>query len=315
MTLVELFQKSVAAHGHRPAIFFGEDKLSYRSLLAQSQSFAAVLGHLGIQPGDRVAILLKNCPEYVACLYGIFQVGATAVPLNTFLKSAEVEFMLRDSATKLLITSAEFNDLTERVRQGVEGLAVYKLGGTVALPASPPNCPEPRVDESTLASIVYTSGTTGKPKGAMLTHGNLASNVTSCIQLLEADPRDRFTLMLPMFHSFMLTVCIFTPLSMGASIILVRSLQPFKPVIQEFVKRRATILIGIPQIFQAMAHAKLPFWVHWVLNFRLAVSGSAPLSMETLQTFSRNFRFPLCEGYGLSEAAPVVRSGEHTSEI
>jgi long-chain acyl-CoA synthetase len=114
------------------------------------------------------------------------------------------------------------------------------------------------------------------------------------------------TLLLPMFHSFMLTVSIFTPLAMGASIVLIRSVQPFHHAVKEIIRNRATILVGIPQLFQAMVHAKVPFYVHWLLNLRLAISGAAPLPRETLEQFDRKFRFPLLEGYGLSEATPVV---------
>jgi long-chain acyl-CoA synthetase len=104
----------------------------------------------------------------------------------------------------------------------------------------------------------------------------------------------------------MLTVCIFTPLSMGAGIVLIKSVQPFKSAMREIIRNRATILVGIPQLFQALADAKIPFWLHWVLKLRLVVSGAAPLPGETLVKFDRKFRFPLLEGYGLSEASPVV---------
>jgi long-chain acyl-CoA synthetase len=104
----------------------------------------------------------------------------------------------------------------------------------------------------------------------------------------------------------MLTVCIFTPLSMGAGIVLIKSVQPFRVAMREIIRNRATILIGIPQLFQALADAKIPFWLHWVLKLRMAVSGAAPLPGETLAKFDRKFHFPLLEGYGLSEASPVV---------
>jgi long-chain acyl-CoA synthetase len=305
MTLVELFEKSVAAHPNRTAIFFGDQKFTYRSLSDQSAAVAATLtGKLGVAPNDRVAILLKNCPEYIPSLFGIFSAGSTAVPINNFLKEPEIEFILRDSGATVLITSDDFKEMLPKLQSALPSLKVWNVASLATPVTLDP--PRPPLHDSSLAVIVYTSGTTGKPKGAMLTHGNLVSNVQSCTELLHANPRDRFTLMLPMFHSFMLTVCILTPLSMGAGVILVRSLQPFKPVLQEFIKRRATIFIGIPQIFTAMAHAHVPFWVHWLFSFRLAVSGSAPLSMETFTNFSKKFRFPLCEGYGLSEASPVV---------
>jgi long-chain acyl-CoA synthetase len=314
MTLVDLFEKSVASHAGRTAIFFGDQKISYRTLADQSVAASETLtGKLGVAPEDRVAILLKNCPEYIPSLFGIFSAGATAVPINNFLKPPEVEYILRDSGASVLITSDDFHDHVGLIKTALPSVKIVRVGELHTSTSSSESLreqgiqhPASSISPGSLAVIVYTSGTTGKPKGAMLTHRNLVSNVQSCIELLHADPRDRFTLMLPMFHSFMLTVCILTPLSMGGGIILVRSLQPFKPVLQEFIKRRATIFVGIPQIYTAMAHAHVPFWVHWLFSFRLAISGSAPLSMETLTNFSEKFRFPLLEGYGLSEAAPVV---------
>ena len=153
-----------------------------------------------------------------------------------------------------------------------------------------------------LAFIIYTSGTTGKPKGAMLTHGNLLHNVASCRQVLETVQLDGVVVLLPMFHSFMLCVGILLPLTTGCSIVLIKSLQPLKSLIEEILRGRGTILPAIPQFFRTMVTHQVP--TH--LPLRLCVSGAAPLPVETLKQFTRKFPFPLIEGYGLSEASPVV---------
>src|SRR6185503_2475988 len=127
--------------------------------------------------------------------------------------------------------------------------------------------------ESDLAVIIYTSGTTGRPKGAMLSHGNLLANVGSCRKVLEAVELDRFVVLLPMFHSFMLCVGILLPMTTGCSIVLVKSLHPPKNVIQEIIAREATILPAIPQFFRALAHAPVPPNI----PLRLCISGAAPL--------------------------------------
>jgi long-chain acyl-CoA synthetase len=257
--------------------------------------------HHGVSRGDRVGILLKNCPEFIFALYAALKSGATVVPINNFLKAPEIQHIVDDCQVKCLITSAEFDETISKL-QGVTAIRLPELER--GAPATPPRWAPVEADD--LAVIIYTSGTTGKAKGAMLTHGNIASNVRSCIKALEETSDDRLTLLLPMFHSFMLTVCIFTPLSMGAAIVLIKSVQPFKSAMREIIRNRATILVGIPQLFQALADAKIPFWLHWLLKLRLAVSGAAPLPGETLGKFDRNFRFSLLEGYGLSEASPVV---------
>jgi long-chain acyl-CoA synthetase len=136
----------------------------------------------------------------------------------------------------------------------------------------------------------------------MLTHGNLLHNIASSRQMLQAVEEDRFVLLLPMFHSFMLTVCVLLPLISGSSIVLVKSLHPPKNIIQEILARKATLLPAIPQFFRALINAPLP--PH--LPLRLCISGAAPLPHEILKEFTAKFPVPLLEGYGLSEASPVV---------
>ncbi len=301
-TLIESFDAVASRHPQRVAVYHGDDKLTYEMIQQASQRYAGRLqAAYAVQPGDRVGILLKNRPEFINALYAILRCGGVVVPVNTFLKAPEIQHIIDDCQLKCLVSSPDFNETVERLDRtriidlaDLETVTADRTGETASR------------ELSDTAVIIYTSGTTGRSKGAVLTHGNLASNVQSCIQALEQRPSDRMTLLLPMFHSFMLTVCILTPLSMGASVVLIRSVQPFKLALKEIMRRRATIFVGIPQIFQALAQAKIPFYVHWLLNLRLAVSGSAPLPAETLTMFDRKFRFPLLEGYGLSEASPVV---------
>lgn len=307
VSVVELFERTVARCPNRPAILWGRDKITYRQLADQIAAHALQLREVHrIQSGDRVGILLRNSPHYIYVLYAALKSGAAVVPINTFLKAPEIQHIVDDCRLTILVSEPEFTEVTTKLNSVrlimVADLAPSSRGAQGAPLVT--GAPSPSLDS--LAVIIYTSGTTGKSKGAMLTHGNFAANVNSCIRALEETSSDRLTLLLPMFHSFMLTVCIFTPLSMGAGIVLIKSVQPFKLAIREIIRNRATILVGIPQLFQAMAQAKVPFWLHWVLKIRLAISGAAPLPRETLDAFERKYRFPLLEGYGLSEAAPVV---------
>jgi long-chain acyl-CoA synthetase len=344
-TVLSQFDVVAAAKPGKVAIFWGSEKIPYRDLAARIDACSAALQACpdlggaapGIVKGDRVGILLKNSPEFIYALYAALKLGATVVPINTFLKPPEIQHIADDCKLKCLITAPDFDEVTGKL-QGVAIIPIQELCGSAlpgatgkahrgreAAPTKPGNgSPPPEgpgvghrepgtvnrepgtVNPSDLAVIIYTSGTTGKSKGAMLTHANIASNVLSCIKALDETVDDRLTLLLPMFHSFMLTVGIFTPLCMGAGIVLIKSIHPLKAAMREIIMNRATIFVGIPQIFQALADAKIPFWLHWVLKLRLAVSGSAPLPGETLDKFDRKFRFPLLEGYGLSEASPVV---------
>jgi long-chain acyl-CoA synthetase len=153
-----------------------------------------------------------------------------------------------------------------------------------------------------LAVLIYTSGTTGRPKGAMLTHANLIHNVESCRDCLQVSENDIMAVMLPMFHSYMLTVGLLLPLFVGGSIVLVKSLHPMRNALHEILEGRSTILPAIPQFYRSIVHASLPT----PLPFRLFVSGAAPLPVQVLKEFEEKFHVPLIEGYGLSEASPVV---------
>jgi long-chain acyl-CoA synthetase len=301
-TVIAQFDLASAAHPRKTAIYWGSDRISYGGLQERIRHFAANLRQqANLSREDRVGILLRNCPEFVVALYAALRSGATVVPVNTFLKAPEIQHIIDDCRLKCLITDASFEEVTGKLQR----VSILQAG-ELTRPAETGHSEPKAVNPSDLAVIIYTSGTTGKSKGAMLTHANIASNVRACIEALEETEDDRLTLLLPMFHSFMLTVCIFTPLAMGAGIVLIKSVQPFKLAVKEIIRNRATILVGIPQLFQAMAQAKVPFWLHWVLKLRMAVSGAAPLPRETLDVFEKKYRFPLLEGYGLSEASPVV---------
>jgi long-chain acyl-CoA synthetase len=310
-TVIAHLDSVVATQPRKVCIFWGGDRITNAELAARIHAYGARLqaAH-NVRPGDRVGILLKNSPEFIYALYAVLKSGATVVPINAFLKAPEIQHIVDDCQLKCLITSADFDETISKVK-GITVVALEKLAvaarderGNQQSAADAPNWPA--VAPTDLAVIIYTSGTTGKSKGAMLTHDNITSNVRSCIKALEPTKTDRLVLLLPMFHSFMLTVCIFTPLSVGAGIVLIKSVQPFRSAMREIIRNRATILVGIPQLFQALAEARIPFWLHWVLKLRLAVSGAAPLPAETLTKFDRKFHFPLLEGYGLSEASPVV---------
>ncbi len=301
MNLAIAFNESVQKSADKPAIFYGEEVIKYGEIASQSRWLARELSNTyGVKPGARVAIWLKNCPEFVSVLFGILEAGATAVPINNFLKPDEVTYILKDCGAQVLISETAMAEGTGKLRESIPGLRVFEIEslGRTSEPLTEPNTQ----GRSDLAVIIYTSGTTGRPKGAMLSHGNLLDNVESCRQVLQAVSFDRFAVLLPMFHSFMLTVGIMLPICVGGSLVLVKSLHPPKNIIAEIIRNQATILPAIPQLFRALAGAQLPPNI----PLRLCISGAAPLPVEVLKEFNARFPIPLIEGYGLSEASPVV---------
>jgi long-chain acyl-CoA synthetase len=302
MNLATAFSNCAQKNPSKIAVYFGDKEISYTDLAAQVQAVAAHLqSQLGVKPGDRVALWLKNCPEFIIGVYGILQAGAVVVPINNFLKAAEAGYILNDGGIDVVICDAELGAHFAELTAARPQLKMLKVEDFASLkPAN--NLPPPARKESDLAVIIYTSGTTGKPKGAMLSHGNLMHNVNSCSIVLAAAETDALAVILPLFHTYMMTVGIFLPFTIGGSIVLVKSLHPPRAMIAEIFSRRATILPAVPAFYRMLLSAQLPT----PIPIRVFISGSAPLPMQTLREFEEKFKVPLIEGYGLSEASPVV---------
>lgn len=303
MNLLADFRTIVDGNSAKTAVFWGDAEYAYRHLEEQAAWVARNLAsEFGVHPGDRVGIWLRNCPEYISALFGILGAGAVVVPINNFLKTDEVDFILADAGIDVLVTEAAMGEALGRLVSARPQLKLLRVEDFGAMPGGGFDWPGASRASEDLALIVYTSGTTGHPKGAMLTHGNLRHNIASCRKVLEAVRLDRFALVLPMFHSFMLTVCVLLPLAVGGSIVLVKSLHPAKNILHEIMRHRATVLPAFPQLFRALA--RVPALEE--SSLRLCISGAAPLPLEILAEFSRCHPVPLIEGYGLSEASPVV---------
>jgi long-chain acyl-CoA synthetase len=303
MNLAAAFVKRAESHPDRTAIFCGGAEYSYGTILGQARHLAARLekDH-GIRPGDRVGVWLHNCPEFVPVLFGVWLAGGAVVMINHFLKAEEVSFLLQDSGARAVLSGNSLNDARKKVGALCPDVHFLSIEDIPAAPG-----PEPfeasSATEEDLAALLYTSGTTGHPKGAMLTHGNFLHNVASCLAMLEVIESDRLVVLLPQFHSFMFTVGTLVPMLGGAAIVLIRSLHPLKGAIEEIAALRATILPAVPQVYRALT--QMPGAVN--LPLRLCVTGGAPMPLEVLREF--NAKFPglvLREGYGPTESSPVA---------
>jgi long-chain acyl-CoA synthetase len=302
MNLVSAFAVAAKRNRDKAAIFYGETEFSYGRLWSQTLWLGNHLQReFGVRDGNRIGLWLKNSPQFVPALFGALQSGGVAVPINSFLKPAEVSQIVRDAGLEVLLVDGTMKEALAELAATQPALKIFSVED---LPAAPEPATHPLVSrsESDLAILIYSSGTTGLPKGIMLSHGNLLHNVESCRVVLEAAGTDRIAVVLPMFHSFMLCVGVLLPLLVGGSIVLVKSLHPPKSIIQEIIHRQATILPSVPQFFRMMCHDSVPVQ----LPLRMCISGGAPLPGEILREFTQKFPIPLIEGYGLSEASPVV---------
>lgn len=300
VTLHQSFEAIAQQHADKVAVYWGDESITYSVLREQSQSLARhLIGDHGVQPGDRVGLWIQNSPQFITSLFGILSAGAVAIPINTFLKPAEAAYILSDAGAKVLITNADRQPVLGEISVVTTGLKVIHVE---SLPTVPGQTVLVARDTNDLAVLIYTSGTTGHPKGAMLSHKNLLSNVHSTVQVLDVTADDRMVVVLPMFHSFMLCVGVVLPTLLAMPMVIIRSLHPPKNMLMELIGHKGTILPAVPQFFRMLSAAasSIP------LPLRLCVSGGAPLPREIQREFNQRMTVPLIEGYGLSEASPVV---------
>ncbi|HLB24919.1 MAG TPA: long-chain fatty acid--CoA ligase, partial [Nitrospirota bacterium] len=323
MTLGERLSGTAAAYPRRVALAFEGRKYSYRELDGLVSAFARGLAGQGVGEGDRVALLLPNCPEFAVAYFGASRAGAVVVPVNTFLAAPEMLFILKDSGASLVVVSSEHHEKLARIKDALPGLKAVSTGPGLPgaldfkslLEEGKNDAPGTGVErgrqtgaspDDAPAAILYTSGTTGNPKGAVLSHGNLLSNASACAEAFRVTKKDRFLLFLPMFHAFSFLVCLLLPLTLGARVIILPSVKPFSRVIKAIIFGGATFFIAIPTVYSVLSMKKFPRIVFPLLRLRLCVSGAAPLPREVIERFARNYPVPLLEGYGLTEASPVV---------
>ena len=303
MNLALAFAESARKQPQKIALCWGDREISYAALHAQAIAVASELStRFAVQPGDRVGVWLKNCPEFVPSIFGIHQADAVVVPINNFLKPAEVIHIVNDAGIDVLITSAEMAAHFETLQAARPTLQIFKVEEFSVSEIANRKSQIANRTEADLAALLYTSGTTGHPKGAMLTHGNFLHNIASCTIALDVRADDRIVVALPQFHSFMFTIGTLLPLVSGATIVLLKTLHPFKNVLEEIARHHGTILPAVPSFYRALLgvpeFGKLPL--------RLCVSGGAPLPVEVFNEFTRKFPFPLREGYGPTETSPVA---------
>jgi len=305
MTLSNLLSERAKDVPEKTCVKFGNRKVSYAGMDDLVSRAAGGLIALGLRAGDRVAILMDNCPEYIISYFAILRSGGVAVPLNTFLTPEELSFILNDSGSRMLIYGSRFIPYAEILGNQVPGLIVTDFMGIPEGKAGPHHG-----DQHDLAVLLYTSGTTGFPKGAMLTHRNLISNAEACKKVMHLSGRDRILLFLPLFHSFSFTVCVILPLFAGAQIVLLESVRPFSKVIKSILRDRITFFVAVPTVYTILARKRMPvfmrFLTRFIIKIRACVSGAAALPEDTLYAFEKRFGIPLIEGYGLTEASPVV---------
>lgn len=313
-TVVDLLEVTAGRVPAKPALLFRDRAVTYAELRQMAAAAGAGLRTMGVGAGEHIAVMLPNIPEFALAYFGSLYAGAVVTPVNPMLKADEIAYLLEDSAARAIVTLGQFVPV---IREAVGALARPPLIVQVDGDPGPGGAdvrevlgkamgagvsPAPRGPDD-VAVCLYTSGTTGKPKGALLTHANLAANVRSCQQVFRWVEDDIAMCVLPLFHSLAATVMLLLPVSVGVTVALEPRFVP-DTVARAIAERRVTVFCGVPAMYAAWARtgppsANLSAW-------RVGIAGGAALPVEVLRAFEARFPATLYEGYGLTETAPVV---------
>jgi long-chain acyl-CoA synthetase len=301
MNLAALMTTSAEQHGDRTAIRQEGVALTYAGLERATALVAGMLESRGIQPGDRVGVMLPNVAYFPICYFGALRAGAAIVPMNMLLKEREVAYYMADSGARVLFVWHQFADAARAGAHDTEVIEVAPEAFDALLAGSEPSGTVEREPDDT-AVILYTSGTTGRPKGAELTHANLSDNVAVCLDLFDLGP-DAVTLgALPLFHAFGQTCALNATMAVGGSLELLPRFDAGKAL--ELIQNdRVTLFEGVPTMYSAMLHHPGEFDTS---SLQLCVSGGAAMPVEVLRAFENRFECTILEGYGLSETSPVA---------
>ncbi len=326
--LASTLTESAARSPDAPAIRLGAVELSYGELDERSARLAALLRERGLERGDRVGVMLPNVPEFPVAYYGVLRAGAIVVPMNVLLKRREIAFYLEDSGAKLLLA---WHGFAAEARAGAEDAAANPIEvepETFAALLAKHDSAVPfrriatkrnsrtgvvETEDGDTAVILYTSGTTGKPKGAELTHANLLRNAdVSARTTSEIQPGDVVLGALPLFHSFGQTVAMNASLKVGACLTLVPKFDPGE-ALATMQRDRVTHFYGVPTMFGALLHH--PERESYDTSaLRTCITGGASMPVEVLRGFEDAFGAKVMEGYGLSETSPVACSNHPDRE-
>lgn len=325
LNLAHLLEFNLGRNPDNLAIIFNERKMTYRELNGAATKFADGLRQLGVKAGDKVALMMPNIPFFPIAYYAILKAGAAVVPFNVLFKGREVAYHLKDSDAVALVAFEMFSQAAYEGFQAVDtcqNLIIATADPTAPLPVSgdgvknfyhvlasgSPAFDTVQTMPDDTAVILYTSGTTGQPKGAELTHVNLFLNAWISQQLVGWQPNDVFLATLPLFHSFGQTVIMNNAFMGGAALTL---LPRFDPAAALGIMQRdnVSVFAGVPTMYWALlAYPKASdFDLEKIKStLRIAVSGGSALPVEVLKGFEAKYQVPILEGYGLSETSPVA---------
>ncbi len=302
-----LLQQAAQRLREHTALLYEDQAISYMQLYQRAVALSRLLLTKNIQPHDRVLLLIENSPEFYVGYFAILHVGAVVVPLNVFLKERELAHIITDANPSLIITASSFVPLLQATGITLPPVITEGSMPPADLGGDMPEFDVVALEPDAMAALLYTSGTTGLPKGVMLSSRTIMMNVLQGISHFDLRPQDRIFGVLPLFHSFAQNTCVWTPMFIGCTIILIRKID--RRHILQGVEQKPTIFLGVPALYGLMCLLKtVP-----IDSVRVFVSGGDALPDKIRSAFELIYRRKICSGYGLTEMSPFV-SGELEEE-
>lgn len=290
------------------ALKFKQTNITYEELDKTVHQYSSLLMNLGVKAGERVLLSCPNSPEFIYSYLSVVKNAGIIVPINLQLTINEITYFIHDSEAHFMIihpTVLRSLSHTKESLQELLGIKIIVLDEEFqrTLSQISPEGVEDFKDENAVSTFLYTSGTTGKQKAAMLTHKNLVTNAEQCRIAFQGTVNDNYMCVLPMFHVFGFTTCVLNPLLSGATVTIIEKFHP-KEVVDSLLNDDVTVFMGVPTMYVILLEAcknNITF-----PKLRLAVSGGAALPVEILRQAKGILKLPIVEGYGLTEASPVV---------
>jgi long-chain acyl-CoA synthetase len=312
--IYQILENTTANNADNVALCFGEYKISYKDVKEATDRLARGLKDLGLAPGDRMALMLPNVPHFPMSYFALLKIGVTVVPVSILSKAEEVHYQLKDSEIQGIIFWEGFRPIVRQTIQGLEKCEKLIVLGekpevgevrlTYLMEIKKPLEETIEVKSDDTALIVYTAGTTGGSKGAELTHSNIMSNVDACCEFLKIGPEDCVVGVLPFYHLLGQTLTMNTFLRVGARIILMAKFNA-EAVLKSIEEEKPTYFVGVPSMFQEILKVENGEKID-VSFLKFCLSIGDAMTQETMETFEEKFKVPILEGYGLTEASPVV---------
>lgn len=313
LNLFQAFKDSAKKFEEKTALIYGSHHIPYRRLLDAVERLANSLSKLGFIQGDRAALMLPNIPQFVICYFALLKLGVWVIPVNTMFKEGEIGYLLEDSEAKGIIAVERYKTQVQKAVQNLEFCHIVIFLGdnipnwaydlTKLIASSNPMFEDTEIDSNDTAVVLYTSGTTGRPKGAELSHKNILAQVESIRQVLVLESQDTLLCALPLFHSYGQMSTMNAPLVTGSTVVVLSKSQA-EDVAKALAEYHISIFLGLPSMFHALNQLEVN--KEDFRRLKYCISSGAPLPDNLRSSFEEKFGKPILEGYGLTEAGPLL---------